>query len=99
MISLNKLILEPYTGKGKIEAEVKSGFASVKQKTNLVGLKVLSDAKIFIGNNAIDIKYGQVVYFKEEILHNNDWAKQTYKSDFIENAFIIAESNSVILIK
>lgn len=93
MISVNnKLILEPYKGKGKIEAQVNSGFASIKQKSTLIGLKLLADGRVAIGKDMLELKKGQTVYFSEEILHSQEWAKKTFNLEGSEDKFILAES-------
>jgi hypothetical protein len=100
MISINsKLILEPYKGKGKAEAEVKSGFASIKQKSTLVGLKLLADGRVTIGKDMVDVKKGQVVFFPEEVLHIHDWSKKTYNLEGGEERFIIAEAVHAVAVE
>lgn len=95
----NKLILEPYKSKGKIEAQVSSGFASIKQKSTLVGLKLLADGKVMIGKDAMDVKKGQTVFFPEEILHAHDWSKKTFNLEGSEEKFIVAESIYVVAVQ
>jgi hypothetical protein len=93
MISVNnKLVLEAYKGKGKIETKITSGFATVKQKDTLVGLKLMADGKVTIGKDMMDVKKGQTVFFSEEILHASDWSKKTYSIEGSEDKFIIAEA-------
>lgn len=100
MISVNnKLILEPYKGKAKIETQVTSGFASIKQKSTLVGLKLLADGKVSIGKETMDVKKGQVVFFPEEILHASDWSKKSFNLEGSEEKFIIADSNHVVAVQ
>jgi hypothetical protein len=100
MISVNsKLILEPYKGKGKAEAQVTSGFASIKQKSTLVGLKLLADGKVAIGKDMVDVKKGQTVFFSEEVLHASDWSKKTFNIEGSEEKFIIAEALHVVAVQ
>lgn len=96
----NKLILEPYKGKGKVEAQINSGFASIKQKSTLIGLKLLSDGNVAMGREMfIEVKKGQIAYFPEEILHAHDWAKKTFNLEGSEEKFIIAEAAYVVAVK
>ena len=88
----NKLILEPYKGKGKVEAQVTSGFASIKQKSTLIGLKLLADGKLAIGKDMVDVRKGQTVFFPEEILHAHEWSKKTFNLEGSDEKFIIAEA-------
>lgn len=95
----NKLMLEPYTGKNKIEGHVVTGFATIKQKTTLVGLKLIADGKVSVGKDMIDVKKGQMVYFTEEILHASEWSKKVYSFEDIEIKFILGESIHAVAVK
>lgn len=98
MISVNnKLMLEPYSGSKKIEASTKTGFATIKQKTTLVGLKLIADGKIPLGREAfIEVKKGQTVYYSEEVLHASDWSTKLYNLEGQESKFILGEALHVI---
>jgi hypothetical protein len=98
MISVNnKLMLEPYTGSKKIESTVKSGFATIKQKSTLVGLKLVADGKIPLGREAfLEVKKGQTVYYSEEILHASDWSTKTYNLQGSTDQFILGEALHVV---
>lgn len=99
MISVNnKLMLTPYAGARKIESVVTSGFATIKQKNTLVGLKLLADGRISIGKDMLEVKKGQTVYFSEEILHANEWSKKTYHFDGSTESFILGESIYVVAV-
>ena len=99
MISVNgKLVVEPYKAPNKIEAKITSGYATIKQKNTLVGLKLMADGKVAIGKDMIEVKKGQVVYFPEEILHASDWAKKKFNLDGSEEQFILAESSYVVAV-
>jgi len=91
-----RLILEPYEGSGKIETEVKKGFATIKQKHTLVGLRLLAHA--VFNNEDHDILEGATVFFKEEVLYSAEWAKKKYVCDSIDGEFIIADLRDVIMI-
>lgn len=101
MISVNnKLILEPYKGSRKIEANTSSGFATIKQKSTLIGLKALIDAQITSsGGKDVKIKKNSTVFFEEEVLYSSAWAKKTYQCDGIEDKFIIADYSQVVIVK
>lgn len=96
--SMLQLVLEPYKGRGKIEAQVSSGFATVKQKTNLVGLRLLEDANVIYGTERYTVPKGSKVYFTEETLHSSPWAKKVFTSDFMKEQFILAEPSAVVFI-
>ncbi len=100
MISYNnKLILEPYKGDKKIEATVKSGFAGIKQKSNLIGLKALASGIINVGDGAHKVEEGQTVYFEEEQLFASQWSKKTFTCEGVKDKFIIAPGSHVVMIK
>ena len=100
MIFNNKLILEPYQSSGKVEAKVSSGFAMVKQKSTLIGLKCLMSTQVMANEKmSIEVTKGQIVYFPEEVLHTSDWSKKTYDCDAVEGKFIIAESFHAVFVK
>lgn len=96
MSANNRLMLEPYTGVNKIQSSgEKTGFATIKQKTAVIGLKLMADAKIPVGKELVDVKKGQTVYFVEEVLHSNEWAKKTYAiAD--KDLFILGEASQVV---
>lgn len=101
MISANnKLIVEPYKGSGKIEARPgNTGYATIKQKSTIIGLKLLADGKIPVGNTMMDVKKGQKVYFLEEILYAMDWSKKPYNLAGSEEMFMLAESSYVVAVE
>jgi hypothetical protein len=96
MKSLNRCIVcEPYEGKMKIESSESRGFASIKQKSTLIGLKVLMD---YDGKD-FKLVTGQKVFIPEEVLHSAPWAKKTYDAEGIEKKFIIVEPEFVSFVK
>ena len=95
----NKLMLEPYKGSKKIEGVVKSGFATIKQKSTLVGLKIMADARIPLGREQfIEVKKGQIAYYPEEILHASDWSTKLYNLNGSEEQFVLGEALHVVAI-
>lgn len=100
LISINnKVVVEPYKGSNKPVGKVSSGFATVKQKDTLIGLKVLADFTMKTNSSEILIVKGQTVYFSEEVLATHDWAKKTYECDAIEGRFSLAEAAYMVLVK
>lgn len=95
----NKIIVELYKESRGVTPTINKGFASIKQKQNLVGLKVLCDATIVYGQIETVIKKGDVVYFTEETLYNSPWAKNALTSDAFKGTFAVAEGSQVILVK
>lgn len=97
-----KIALEPYVSSGGIKSTGESaGFARVKQKSSLVGLKALSHAKVRDrnGNEETVIHPGDLVYFKEEDLHSSPWAKNLFDCDIIDSKFIVAELAFAVMVK
>lgn len=101
LTSINERVLlsPPDVSKG-LESNVQSGFAKIKQKTELVGLTVLMDAKT---QNGFFHK-GDVVYIKEmDMLGHDDWAKKTHTSSAVINEkgekipFVIANASLVVM--
>lgn len=88
-------MLEPYQGEQKIKAQIQSGFASIKQKSTLVGLRLVADATIILGGQRLEMEKGQKAYFEEEVLYANDWSKKKLKCDGIEEEFIMADFSFV----
>ncbi len=87
----NKLMLKPYVYTGEIRANVSSGFATVEQKSKMIGLEVLVEAFVTIGQQNIFIPQGSIAYISEETLHTNGWSKKTYTCDSIDNKFILVD--------
>ena len=89
------LMLKPYEGSKKIEAEVKNAFATIKQRTSLVGLELLADAKSTNGN----YKKGQIVFFLEEELFNKKWSKEIFTCEGVEGKFVLGLVSDIVLVK
>lgn len=86
----HKILVEPYKSDRAIRGEVKKGFSTIAQKSNLVGLRVIVGAGI--------ADKGQIAYFKEEDLHAQAWAKTVFSCKDLEEKFIIADSRSIVMI-
>jgi hypothetical protein len=97
LFSLNDfLILEPYQQGQGLQAEVKNGFAFVKQKNELVGLKLLAEARLSDGGY---LPIGSTVYIPEELLTTAVWAKQSKRCQALgDKQFIIVEKKYAALI-
>lgn len=96
--SVNHIIVcKPYKGARGLKAKISSGVAVVQQKTEVIGLEVLRDAKI---NENTVVKKGSMVYIKEEILYAH---KDTYSVELtcedIGEPFILAHYAHVAFIK
>lgn len=96
MVSINKIITVPYKHSGKLKTQVKSGFATVSQKSTLVKLEVLFDAQVLVGDSVQKVNKGQFVYLSEEILHSAVWAKQIMTTEGFNSEFIVIDPVYVI---
>lgn len=90
----NIVICEPYKGARKVQSKVTSGFASVEQKSKIVGLKVLVDSVI---SEKLTIKAGDVVYLAEERLFID--GRKPMNADAVSEEFITIGFNEIILVK
>ncbi len=98
LMSLNDfLIVEPYKQGQGLKAEVKNGFAFVKQKMELVPLKLLVEAKLTDGSY---IPAGSSIYVQEEYLTTHEWAKKVKKAESAlgSQEFIIVELKYISMI-
>lgn len=95
----NKIFCEPYTGGKGLKSEVKSGFATVQQKNNLVGLKVLANAVVKHGDRLMEIPKGSVLYFNEETLYVQQQYHAPLKNDVLGEPCVIADFSHVIGVK
>jgi len=99
MMSLNgKLLLKPYEGERKIKANVSGGFATIAQKSSLIGLELLVDFQYVTMTHSERIEKGRFVYFQEELLYASDWARKTYECESVKEKFIIADIGSVVCV-
>lgn len=96
----NRFILEPYQGDRALKAQNASGFAIVQQKVNVVGLKVMVDAIVFVGaQTGILWPKGSVAYIREELLFTAPWAQKVFESEGVDGKFIIVDSINVEFVK
>lgn len=97
MKSVNgRILCEPYTGSKALQSQVSSGFATVKQKSGLIGLKVIADAKLSDGT---EVKAGQTAYFSEEMLSITQWPFHHMNCKDIPTPFVIAPCEQVVCVK
>jgi hypothetical protein len=87
----HNILVEPYLTDGAIRANVKSGFSTIAQKSNLVGLKVI------VGGSGA--QSGWIAYFKEEDLHTQPWSKTVFSCKDVGEPFMIADSRKIVMIK
>lgn len=95
----NRFILETYKTDGSLRSEVNSGFAMIAQKNTLIGLKLLVDTRIVLEGFSTTYFAGSIAYIKEEYLHTQPWAKKKYKSDSVDEEFIIVNKDMVEFVK
>lgn len=94
IFSLNKVIVEEYK-KEALRSKEQNGFAFVEQKTKLKGLRMLTDAQLFVGGQQLTILKGTIAYIKEETLHTQQWAQKSLESDTIQGKFLIVDISFV----
>ena len=95
----NTLAVKPYQQGQGLQGEVKNGFAFVKQKTELVGLELIADARVVESGNALMVPKGSTIYINEEYLTTQSWAKQSKKCPALgDQLFILVELKYVSLI-
>lgn len=92
----NKIFCEPYLGGKGLKSEVKSGFATVQQKNNLVPLKVVANAQVRHGDQILSIPKGSVLYFSEEMLYLHQQYHNPVKSSALGIDFVIANFEHVL---
>jgi hypothetical protein len=85
----NRLIVEAYKSDGSIKANVQSGFATIAQKTQLKGLRLLVDA--YTSGAPTHVPAGSMIYIREEYLHTQAWAKKVYECDTLSEKFILVD--------
>jgi hypothetical protein len=96
MLSLNnKVVLEAYQQGQGLKADIKSGFAMVAQKKNIIPLKVLIGVVLSDGTR---IEAGTKAYLSEEELSTQPWAKQVKQIPDIlgDTPCILVDSKNII---
>lgn len=86
------LMLSLYQRKNGLEATVKNGMATVRQKQEIVGLTLLADYEC----SGVSYKKGQKALFKENVLHSAPWAKDKFKLEGMDQEFMLAEISSLV---
>ena len=100
-ISLNRFVLKPYNGDRALKSKNEGGFAIVQQKVSVVGLELLADIEVPLGNTGRSkfFSRGSIVYVKEELLFTQPWALKVYESDAIEGKFIIVDPTHIEFVR
>lgn len=95
-MSLNGLlIVAPYDRGQGVKVEVKSGFATVAQKNDVVGLKLL----VAVNLNGKTYPAGSTVFFREDDLASKPWAKEIRKVIGEQESFLIIDSKFALMIQ
>jgi hypothetical protein len=94
------LILKPYTKTRELETtQAATGFAMTKQKVGIESLELLFDSLVQIGNNTKWIGKGTKVYFKEETLYSQAWARKVFESEAFLKVLSLAKLTMFSLLK
>lgn len=81
----NKLICETYKTDRTIRTKIVNGMATVDQKSQVVGLTVLMDAKL---TNGDIIRAGSKAYIKEKALRDSPIFKESFECDTLSERFL-----------
>jgi hypothetical protein len=92
----NKILCEAYGGGKGLKAEVKSGFATVQQKNNLVSLVTLAAAVVKNGDKTLEIPAGSKLYFSEEILYLHQQYHTVLKNELFQQPTVLADFGHVV---
>lgn len=88
----NKLICETYKADRTLRKVVSSGFATVEQKSQVIGLSVLVDAKLANGDT---VRAGSKAWIKEKLLRDGQAFKESYECDTLAEKFLVVDLASV----
>lgn len=88
-----KIAVEPYTLES-LQAEVKSGYAVMRQAVRVIPLKVVFSTEI----DGTEVKSGSLVYFQERTLNEQAWAKTPLRANVggKEYEFILADTSTIV---
>jgi len=97
MITYNRVFVEPYK-KTSLRSEAKKGLAlGVGQKVTIAKMKILSDAKLTMGTENVDLLAGGDLLVRESDLHNGLVnIKEIMELDGVSGNFIIVEANYIV---
>jgi hypothetical protein len=95
MFSINKFIVEAYTGDRSLRANTTSGFAMIENRTALQALKTVADAEVVVGEFRSFVPKGSTVFIQESKFFEPGWAQKVFTSEGIEGNFIIVHINDV----
>ena len=91
----NKVLCKPFEGNKKAEANVRSGFATIKQRNNVVSLEVLADLKNEKGETLVN--KGNFVNLNESLVITK-YTSLSLESKHVQGSFIVVDLNDVIYI-
>lgn len=78
-----------------IRSKVTRGFATIEQKSSLVGLSVMADSKI----GELEVTSGDTVYVLEEVMHSVPQYTSEKSCDAFEEPFVVIDSSHVVMVK
>jgi hypothetical protein len=84
----NKLICETYKEDRTLRTKVSSGFATVEQKSRVIGLTVLVGAKLANGDY---VPAGSKAYVKEKLLRDSPMFKESFEADTLSERFLVVD--------
>jgi hypothetical protein len=77
-----------------LSADINKGVAFVRQKNNVISLKLLADITL---NDGSLIKAGSKAFFSEEVIYNNDYySKPISNVEIMKVPFVIGDLGHVI---
>ena len=97
----NNLVLKPYTKTRELETtQAATGFAMTKNKVGMESLELLVDAIVNLGyDSQRHLAAGSKIFFKEETLYVQPWARKVFESEQFPEGFIIADLKDVVFIE
>lgn len=91
MFSINKFIVEAYTGERALRANTTSGFAMIENRTTLKALKTVTDSYVSTGYLMEFVPKGSSVYIQESKFYEPGWPQKVFTADGVEGNFMIVE--------
>jgi len=96
MVTFNRVFCETYK-KENVRSEAKNGLAlNIGQKVTIIALVAKADAKIFMGNQMIEILKGDKVLVNEEDLHNKLTGITQMQTEGITDPFIVIDAPFIV---
>ena len=91
MFSINKFIVEAYTGERALRANTSSGFAMIENRTTLKALKTVTDTFLSVNGYVEHVPKGSTVHIQESKFYEPGWAQKVFTADGVEGNFMIIE--------